>query len=77
MGSMPPDWVVPLTDYTWKSNKVFQGFFWENYSPDTCKALYIIELSLKSCLVGPVLHCSFDASSPPGYCLQSHEILLK
>jgi len=35
-----------------------------------------IELSVKSCPVGPELHPSFDASSPPGYWLQSHEILL-
>jgi hypothetical protein len=26
--------------------------------------------------VGPELHPPFDASSPLGYCLQSHEILL-
>jgi len=35
-----------------------------------------IELSLKSCPVGPELHPSFDASSPPGCCPQSHENLL-
>jgi len=35
-----------------------------------------IELSLKSCPVGPELHPSFDASSPLGCCPQSHENLL-
>jgi len=35
-----------------------------------------IELSIKLCCVGPKMHPSFDASSPPSYCLQSHEILL-
>lgn len=34
------------------------------------------KLSIKSCLVGLELHLSFDASSPLGYCLQTHEILL-
>jgi len=38
---------------------------------------HILELSVKSCPVGPELHPSFDASSPPGCCRQSHEILLK
>ncbi len=36
-----------------------------------------IELSLMSCPVGPELHPSFDASSPPDCCPQSHEILVK
>jgi hypothetical protein len=36
-----------------------------------------IALSLKSCPVGPELHPSFDASSPPDCCPQIHEILLK
>ncbi len=35
-----------------------------------------LELSVKSCPVAPELHPSFDASSPPGCCRQSHEILL-
>jgi len=35
-----------------------------------------LELSIKSCPIGPKLHLSFDVSSPPSYCLQSHEILL-
>jgi hypothetical protein len=35
-----------------------------------------LELFIKSCLVGLELHPSFDASSPLGCCLQSHEILL-
>jgi hypothetical protein len=35
-----------------------------------------IRVLLKSCPVGPELHLSFNASSPPGCCLQSHEILL-
>jgi hypothetical protein len=34
-----------------------------------------IRVILKSCPVGPELHLSFDASSPPGCCPQSHEIL--
>ncbi len=34
------------------------------------------ELSIKSCPVGPELHPSFDAFSPPGCCTQSHDILL-
>jgi hypothetical protein len=34
------------------------------------------KLFAKSCLVGLELHLSFDASSPLGCCLQSHEILL-
>jgi hypothetical protein len=36
----------------------------------------ILELSVKSCSLGPELHPSFDASSPPGCCRQSNEILL-
>jgi hypothetical protein len=36
----------------------------------------ILELSVKSCPLGPELHSSFDASSPPGCCRQSNEILL-
>ncbi len=41
------------------------------------KLSVIIELSVKSCPIGPELHLSFDAwSSPPGCCRQSHEILL-
>jgi hypothetical protein len=37
----------------------------------------ILELSVKSCPVGPELHPSFeDASSPPGCCPQSQENLL-
>jgi hypothetical protein len=36
----------------------------------------LIYLSIKSSPVGPELHPSFDASSPPGCCTQSHEILL-
>ncbi len=39
------------------------------------KGLYILQLSVKSCPVGPELHPSFDASSPPGCCPQSHEVL--
>jgi len=35
-----------------------------------------IRVILKSCPVGPELHLSFDASSPPDCCPQSHEILL-
>jgi hypothetical protein len=35
---------------------------------------YTLELSVKSCPIG--LDPSFDASSPPGCCPQSHEILL-
>jgi hypothetical protein len=42
------------------------------------KKIYILELSGKSCPVGPELHPPFDASlSPPAGCgPQSHEILL-
>jgi hypothetical protein len=36
----------------------------------------ILEYSIKSCPVGPELRPSFDVSSPPGCCPQSHEILL-
>jgi hypothetical protein len=36
----------------------------------------ILELSVKSCPLEPELHPSFDASSPPGCCRQSNEILL-
>jgi hypothetical protein len=36
----------------------------------------IIRVSAKSCLGWFELHPSFDASSPLGCCLQSHEILL-
>jgi hypothetical protein len=36
--------------------------------------IYILELSGKSCPVGPELHPPFDASSPLGCCPQSHEI---
>jgi len=36
----------------------------------------LLELSIKSCLVGLKLHPSFDVSSPFGCCLQIHEILL-
>jgi hypothetical protein len=35
-----------------------------------------IELSVKSCPVGPELQPSFDASSAPGCCPQRHEILV-
>jgi hypothetical protein len=35
-----------------------------------------IDLSIKSCLVGPKLHPSFDVSSPLKCYLQNHEILL-
>jgi hypothetical protein len=35
-----------------------------------------VELSVKSCPVGRELHPSFDASSPPSCCPQSHEMLL-
>jgi hypothetical protein len=35
-----------------------------------------LELSVNSCPIGPELHPSFDASSPPGRCPQSHEISL-
>jgi len=42
----------------------------------TRKGQMPIELSVKSCPVAPELHPSFDASSPPGCCPQSHEILL-
>ncbi len=47
-------------------------------SPQFRKGEYnlILELSIKLCPVGPDLHPSFDASSPPGCCPQSHEILL-
>jgi hypothetical protein len=34
----------------------------------------LLELSVKSCPVGPELHPSFDASSHTGSCPQSHEI---
>jgi hypothetical protein len=40
-------------------------------------SLCTLEFSVKSCPVRPELYPSFDASSPPGCCLQSHEILLK
>jgi hypothetical protein len=40
------------------------------------KLLFTLELSVKSCPVGPELHPSFDASSPPGCCPQSYEISL-
>jgi hypothetical protein len=36
----------------------------------------ILELSVKSCPVGPEFHPSFDESFPPGCCPQGHEILL-
>jgi len=35
-----------------------------------------LELSIKSCLIGTELQPSFDASSCPCCCMQSHEILL-
>ncbi len=35
-----------------------------------------IRVIVKSCPVGPELHSSFDASSTPGCCPQSYEILL-
>jgi hypothetical protein len=35
-----------------------------------------LELSIKSCPIGPELHPSFDASFTFGCCWQSHEILL-
>ncbi len=34
------------------------------------KTVWTLELSVKSCPVGPELHPSFDASSPPGCCSQ-------
>jgi hypothetical protein len=38
--------------------------------------IYLLELSVKSCPVGPELRPSFDALSPPGCCPQSHKIYL-
>jgi hypothetical protein len=43
---------------------------------DVTKALKILELSVKSCPLGLELHPSFDASPPPGCCLQRNEIVL-
>ncbi len=40
------------------------------------KPVNAIELYVKLCPVGPELHLSFDASSAPGCCQQSHEILV-
>jgi len=42
----------------------------------TATCAHILELSVKSCPVPPELHSSFDSSSTPGCCPQSHEILL-
>ncbi len=42
----------------------------------TATCAHILELPVKSCPVGPELHSSFDASSTPGCCPQSYEILL-
>jgi hypothetical protein len=39
-----------------------------NYKP--------LKLFIKSWRIGLKLHPSFDVSSPPSYCLQSHEMLL-
>jgi hypothetical protein len=36
----------------------------------------LLAFSIKSCPVRLELHPSFDVSSPLGYCLQSHEMLL-
>ncbi len=36
-----------------------------------------IRVTVKSCPLGPEMHPSFDASSPPGCCRQSNEIILK
>ncbi len=48
----------------------------QTVTPVFSKIFHLVELSGKSCPVGPELHSSFDASSPPGCCPQSHEILL-
>jgi hypothetical protein len=42
----------------------------------TATCAHILELSVKSCLVRPELHSSFDSLSTPGCCPQSHEMLL-
>jgi hypothetical protein len=42
-----------------------------------CIFVVVLELSEKSCPVGPELQPSFDASSLPGCCQLRHEILLK
>jgi hypothetical protein len=39
-------------------------------------AMKILKSSVQSCPVVPELHLSFDATSPPGCCLESREILL-
>jgi len=40
------------------------------------KTMKILKLFVQSCSVGPELHPSFDAGSPPCSSPQSHEILL-
>ncbi len=54
-----------------------QGLF---FNPRVDESLAIIStllaLFVKSCPIGLELHSSFDASSPLGYCLQNHEMLL-
>jgi hypothetical protein len=42
----------------------------------TNKMTHTIELSIKSCSLGPELHPSLDPSPAPGCCLQSTETLL-
>ncbi len=57
----------PVYDQTQGSGAVFSFLY---------RVITLLVLSGKSCPVGPELDPSFDASSPPGCCLQSHEILL-
>jgi hypothetical protein len=45
-------------------------------TPVFSKIFHLVELSGKSCPVGPELQPLFDASSPPGCCPQSHEFFL-
>jgi hypothetical protein len=51
--------------------QMFGKLEWQNL----VKKSWSIELSIKSSLVGLELHPSFDVSSPPVCCPQSHEIL--
>jgi hypothetical protein len=61
------------TDNFWE--KPFSGVLFSLIfaSSETNPPWLYWSLSVKSCPVGPELHPSFDASSPPGCC---HEILL-
>jgi hypothetical protein len=70
-----PTCVLKQNYQVWNEYLVLH-FFISTFKQISHLSLCTLELSVKLCPVRPELYPSFDASSPPGCCLQSHEILL-